>query len=66
MDIKEAKADLETRQEALANRLNEILTQEQSLAQEKRQVIEEITLNNGEARALKNLGDNGKKAKDKK
>jgi chaperonin cofactor prefoldin len=55
MDIKEAKADLKKRQEALAKRFNEILTQEESLAREKKQIIEEIKLNNGEARLLNRL-----------
>jgi len=65
MDIKEAKKDLKERQQKLANRLNQILTQEQNLAQEKKQVIEEITRNNGEARMLQRLGDNGKQPKKK-
>ena len=60
MEIKEARKDLQKRQEALAKRLNEILAQEQSLAREKQQVIEEIKLNNGEARLLVRLSDNGK------
>jgi len=61
MDIKEEKADLQKRQGALATRLNEILTQEQNLAQEKRQIIEEIKLNNGEARMLNRLNGDKKK-----
>jgi len=63
MDIKDIKKDLQKRQEALATRLNEILTQEQSLDQEKKHIIEEIKLNNGEARLLKRL--NGDKPKGK-
>lgn len=63
MDIKEALKDLKSRQQALANRLNDILTKEQSLAREKQQVIEEIKLNNGEARMLNRLSKNGDKGK---
>ena len=63
MDIKDIRKDLQKRQKALATRLNEILTQEQSLAQEKKHIIEEIKLNNGEARLLKRL--NGDKPKGK-
>ena len=63
MEIQKERADLKKRQEALVKRLNEILTQEQSLAQERQQIIEEIKLNNGEARMLKRL--NGDKPKGK-
>lgn len=63
MDIKEARKDLNRRQHDLADRLNKIIAQEQSLAREKLQVIEEIKANNGEARMLNRLSDNGKKAK---
>jgi len=65
MDIKVARKDLKERQKVLAKRLNEILAQEQNLAQEKKQIIEEIKLNNGEARMLDKLSDNGKQSKGK-
>jgi len=64
MDVKEARKDLKRRQQALADRLNGIIAQEQNLAQEKQQVIEEIKLNNGEARMLNRL--NGDKSSKKK
>ena len=54
MDIREAKADLQKRQEALAKELNQI-------EQRRQEIIKEITMNNGEARLLKNLSDNGQK-----
>ena len=56
MDIKEAKADLQKRQEALAKELQEI-------EQRRAEIIREITMNNGEARMLKTLSDNGKTKK---
>lgn len=65
MDIKAEKADLRKRQEALAKELNDIISQEQALAQQKQRVIHEITMNNGEARMLNRLSDNGAKSKGK-
>ena len=54
MDIEQAKADLKKRQEALAQEL-------QSIDKRRGEIIHEITMNNGEARLLKNLSDNGQK-----
>ena len=63
MNREQAKADLQKRQEALAKELNEIIAEEQALAQRKAKVVHEITMNNGEARMLKTLSDNGKDKK---
>ncbi|MCJ7829390.1 MAG: hypothetical protein MUP81_06590 [Dehalococcoidia bacterium] len=63
MNIAQAKIDLKKRQEALAKELNQILAQEQALAQRKMGVIQEITMNNGEVRALNRLSGNGHQPK---
>jgi multidrug resistance efflux pump len=65
MNIAQAKADLKKRQEALAKEFNQILAQEQALAQRKAQLIQEITMNNGEVRGYKRLSGNGAKPKEK-
>lgn len=62
MDIKQSKEDLQKRQENLAKEFNEIIAEERVLAQRKAQVIQEITMNNGEARMLNRLnGDSPSK-----
>jgi len=63
LDIETARADLKKRQESLAKRLNEILALEKELGDERSSVIHEITMNNGEARMLNRLSDNGDKPK---
>lgn len=61
MDIAKEKADLKERQEALVKELNEVIAQEQALAQRKQQLIEEALRLNGEARLLNRLdGDKPK------
>ena len=62
MDIEELKEDLKTRQEAVAKEYNDLVTQEQALAQRKRSLIEEIHKLNGETRMLNKL--NGDKPKE--
>lgn len=63
MEIKEAQADLKTRQEAVVKGINEVIAQEQALAAQKQGLIEEALRLNGEARLLNKLSDNGKKQK---
>ena len=58
MDIEVLRADLKTRQEAVAKEYNDLVTQEQALAQRKRSLIEEIHKLNGETRMLNKLSDN--------
>ena len=65
MEIKEAKEDLQKRQEGLAKELNEVITQEQAVVRHKAGLIEEITRNNGEARLLQRLSENGDKTQGK-
>jgi peptidoglycan hydrolase CwlO-like protein len=61
MDIQKEKASLKERQEAVVKGLNEVIAQEQALAQQKQQLIEEALRLNGEARLLNRLdGDKGK------
>ena len=62
MDIEVLRADLKTRQEAVAKEYNDLVTQEQALAQRKRSLIEEIHKLNGETRMLNKL--NGDKPKE--
>jgi len=62
MTIEELKEDLKTRQEAVAKEYNDLVTQEQALAQRKRSLIEEIHKLNGETRMLNKL--NGDKPKE--
>jgi len=61
MEIKEAQADLKTRQEALVKELNETIAQEQQIAARKQELTQEALRLNGEARMLNRLdGDNKK------
>jgi len=55
MDIQKEKAELKERQEAVVKDLNEVMAQEQALAQRKQQLIEEALRLNGEARLLNRL-----------
>jgi peptidoglycan hydrolase CwlO-like protein len=52
MDIQKEKADLKERQETVVKGLNEVIAQEQALAQRRQQLIEEALRLNGEARML--------------
>jgi len=62
MEIKEAKADLKKRQEAVVKGINEVIAQEQALAVQKQGLIEEALRLNGEARLLNRLnGDKPQK-----
>ena len=63
MEIKEAKADLKKRQEALVRELNEVIAQQQALANRRQQLTEEALKLNGEAQMLNRL--NGDKPKGK-
>ena len=61
MDIQKEKASLKERQEAVIRDLNEVIAQEQAIAQRKQQLIEEALRLNGEARLLTRLdGDKSK------
>ena len=61
MDIQKEKAELKERQEAVVKGLNEVMAQEQAVAQRKQQLIEEALRLNGEARLLNRLdGDKPK------
>ena len=62
MDIAKEKQDLKERQEAVINGLNEVIAQEQALAQQKQSLIEEALRLNGEGRLLSRLdGDKPEK-----
>jgi hypothetical protein len=63
MDIQKERATLKERQEAVVKELNEVIVQEQALANRKQQLIEEALQLNGEARLLNRL--NGDKPKRK-
>ena len=65
MDIQKEQADLKTRQEAVVKGLNEVIAQEQALAAQKQQLVEEALRLNGEARLLNKLSKNGDKPKGK-
>jgi len=61
MDIIEAQADLKHRQEAVVKELNEVISQQQVLAQRRQALTDEAKMLNGEARLLDRLSENGKK-----
>jgi len=62
MDIKEAKADLKKRQEVVVEELNQVMSQQQALAQRRQGLVKEADMLNGEARMLNRLnGDRPKK-----
>ena len=62
MDIKQAKADLKKRQEAVVKELNQVIAQQQALANRRQQLTEEALRLNGETRLLKRLdGDKSQK-----
>jgi uncharacterized coiled-coil protein SlyX len=63
MDIQKEKADLKIRQETVVKELNEVITQERTLAQRKQALIEEALKLNGEARMLNRLDGDGSKGK---
>ena len=61
MDIQKEKASLKERQDAVIRDLNEVISQEQAIAQRKQQLIEEALRLNGETRLLTRLdGDKSK------
>ena len=63
MDIKEARADLKKRQEAVVKDLNEVMAQQQALAQRRQQLTEAALRLNGEARSLNRLDGDKPKGK---
>jgi peptidoglycan hydrolase CwlO-like protein len=63
IDVKQAKADLKVRQEAIVKELNQIIADQQALAQRRAELTEEALRLNGEARFLNGLSDNGSKGK---
>lgn len=59
MNIKALKEDLKKRQTTIVEELNQVIAQEQALAQQKEQLVQEALRLNGEARMLNRLnGDN--------
>lgn len=62
MDIKQAKADLKKRQQALVKEMNQNIAQRQQLEARFREMVKEADMLNGEARMLNRL--NGDKSKD--
>lgn len=65
MEIKEARAGLDKRQKALVKELNEVIAQQQALANRRQQLTEEALRLNGEARMLNSLSKNGDKTQEK-
>lgn len=63
MDIKELQADHKARTEALVKELNEVIAQQQSLAQRRQVLTEEALKLNGESRLLNRLTKDGDKPK---
>jgi peptidoglycan hydrolase CwlO-like protein len=63
INVKQAKADLKVRQEAVVKELNEVIAGQQALAQRRAELTEEALRLNGEARYLNDLSDNGSKGK---
>jgi uncharacterized coiled-coil protein SlyX len=55
MDIAQIKADLKVRQETLVKELNQVITEQQALAQRRAELTEEALRLNGEARMLNRL-----------
>lgn len=55
MDIKQAKADLKKRKEAIVGAINQTAEQQQQLTARMRELIKEADILNGENRMLKRL-----------
>ena len=62
MDIKTAKADHKTRQEAVVKEMNENIAQRQLLEARFKILVKEADMLNGEARMLKRLDGNTDKS----
>jgi len=65
MEIKEAKADLKKRQEAVAKEINQNATLQQQLQARMKELVRIAEHQNGEADMLNRLSDNGNKDKGK-
>jgi hypothetical protein len=59
MELKELQADHKARAEAVAKELNEVIVQQQALAQRRQVLTEEALRLNGEARMLQRLSKDG-------
>jgi len=55
MDIKQAKADLKKRKEAVVKEMNENIAQHQALEARMQELVKEANMLNGEDRMLKRL-----------